>query len=59
MANPILGYRIEQSVQENFKESCNTNMQEPRLVIQKFMTVYSQNPKKIMQLLDAEFKPQD
>lgn len=57
MINPQLSYRVEQEIQNNYKSTAQSQMQDAGLLLKKFMVAYSNNPTEVQKCIDANFKP--
>lgn len=57
MINPQLSYRIEQEIQNNYKSTAQSQMQDAGLLLKKFMVAYINNPAAIQKCIDENFKP--
>jgi hypothetical protein len=52
MINPQLSYRVEQEIQNNYKSTAQSQMQDAGLLIRKFMQAYSSNPDAVTKMLE-------
>lgn len=55
MKNPQLNYRIEKSIQDEYKKTCQDRLIDPGQLLQRFMIAVIEDPKIIEKVL----KPQD
>jgi hypothetical protein len=54
MANQQLGYRVEKSTLEQYKQVCQSRLIEPGKLIEKFMDVVIKHPELIAKIINPQ-----